>query len=60
MQITLNDDDVKVLRGLLEDHLPELKFETARTHETELRHVLVTRQTLCERLIDELRRASAQ
>jgi hypothetical protein len=57
MDVTLSDDEVRTLRGLLRDFLPELKFEVARTDGRELRHVLVKRQTLCERLLEELRGA---
>jgi hypothetical protein len=39
---------------LLHDYLPELKVETARTAAGDLRHVLVERQMLCERLLKEL------
>ena len=60
MNLTLNDDEVQTLMGLLHDYLPELKFEAARTDETELRHILIKRQTLCERLLDELRGASTR
>jgi hypothetical protein len=46
--------EVQTLRGLLSDYLPELNFEAARTDGAELRHVLVKRQTLCERLLQQL------
>jgi hypothetical protein len=59
MDMMLNDDEVQTLRGLLQDYLPELKFEVARTHGTDLRHVLVKRQTLCERLLDQLASSGA-
>jgi hypothetical protein len=51
MVITLSDEDVITLRGLVSDHLPELKFEVARTHGKEIREVLEKRQELCERLL---------
>ena len=54
MTLILNGSDVQTLRALLHDYLPELKFEAARTDSRELRHVLIKRQTLCERLIEEL------
>jgi hypothetical protein len=54
MQLTLRDDDAEILRGLLQDYLPGLKFEVVRTREAELRHVLARRQDVCERLIEEL------
>ena len=55
MDIELSDDEAQTLRGLLQDSLPELKFEVARTDSTEFRHILVKRQELCERLLDQLR-----
>ncbi len=59
MDLKLSDDDVETLRGLLHDYLPGLKFEAARTHEAELRHALIERQTLCERLLNQLGGVSA-
>jgi hypothetical protein len=55
MDIELSDDEAQTLRGLLQDSLPELKFEVARTDSKEFRHILVKRQELCERLLDQLR-----
>jgi len=55
MDLTLNDDEVQTLRGLLHDYLPGLQWEVARTDDADLRHVLVKRQTLCERLLSLLR-----
>ena len=58
MNLALSADEVETLRGLLSDYLPQLKFELARTRGSELLHVLVKRETLCERLLEELRAAS--
>jgi hypothetical protein len=60
MDVMLSDDEVETLRGLLDDYLPALKFEMARTHGSELLHVLVKRETLCERLLDQLRGVAAR
>jgi hypothetical protein len=54
VDITLNDDEVKTLTGLLQDSLPRLKFEVARTDAKDFRHLLIKRQDLCERLLDRL------
>jgi hypothetical protein len=41
----------------LYDYLPEPKWEVAPAEVPEVRHVLVKRQALCERLLDQLRLA---
>lgn len=54
MTLDLTDDDARILREVLQNYLPDLKRETARTEVKELRHVLVLRQELCERLLERL------
>jgi hypothetical protein len=54
MDLSLNDDDVVTLREMLRDYLPQVEREAARTAWKPLRHELVKRQTLCERLLTEL------
>ncbi len=54
MQLTLTDRDADLLRGLLHDYLPDLQREVARTERRDLRHLLVERQELAERLLQEL------
>ena len=39
MDITLNDDDVRTLRGFLYDNQPQLEREGARTDSKEVRHL---------------------
>jgi len=58
MQLSLTQDEVETLRGILSDALPGMKFEMARTREKDLLHVLVKRETLCERLLETLTRTS--
>jgi hypothetical protein len=54
MYFTLTDREVEILRGLLQDYLPELKREVARTEQHELRHLFVERQELVERLLAQV------
>jgi hypothetical protein len=54
MQLDLTDEDALVLRDLLAAYLPALAREVARTEQHDLRHVLVLRQELAERLLDQL------
>jgi hypothetical protein len=54
MQITLTHREVEILHGLLSDYLPELKREVARTEQHELRHLLVERQELVERMLAQV------
>ena len=54
MQLTLSDHEAGLLHGLLHDHLPALQREVARTEQRELRHLLVERLDLVERLVDVL------
>lgn len=59
MQLVLDDRETVTLRELLEAYLPELQREIARTEQHDLRHVLVRRQELGERLLDQLQRGPA-
>jgi hypothetical protein len=54
MQLILSDDDTALLHGLLVDYLPALKREVARTEQHELRHLMVQRQELVERILERL------
>ena len=56
MQVTLSSDEAVLLRDLLADYLPTLRREVARTEQHDLRHLMVQRQELVERLVDELER----
>jgi hypothetical protein len=58
MELVLTNDDAETLSGMLSDGLPGLKFETARTREKELLHILIKRVQLSERLLEQLRRSS--
>ena len=54
MQLVLSDAETVLLRDLLADYLPALKREVARTEQHELRHLMVQRQDLVERVLDQL------
>jgi hypothetical protein len=56
MQLNLSPDEAILLRELLADYLPALRREVARTEQHDLRHLMVQRQELVERLVDELER----
>ncbi len=54
MILDLSDADAKMLQELLQDYMPQLKREVARTDVHSLRHEMVQRQELCERLLTRL------
>ncbi|HEX2611194.1 MAG TPA: hypothetical protein VHK68_09295 [Gemmatimonadales bacterium] len=59
MQLTLSSEEAVLLRDLLADYLPALRREAARTEQHDLRHLMIQRQELVERLMDELERQAA-
>ena len=59
MHLTLSSDEAVVLRDLLADYLPALRREVARTEQHELRHLMVQREDLVERLVEELEQQTA-
>lgn len=59
MILDLTPDDARMLHELLQDYLPEIKREVARTDVKTLRHELVLRQELVERLLERLTAAAA-
>jgi hypothetical protein len=54
MMLDLTEEDARMLGELLQNYLPDLKREVARTEVKTLRHELVLRQELCERLLERL------
>jgi hypothetical protein len=54
MQLALTEREAEILRDLLIAYLPDLQREVARTERLMLRHGLVERQDLVERLLDQL------
>jgi len=55
MTLDLTQDETRMLRELLQDYLPTLEREVARTEVKSFRHELVQRQELCERLLERLK-----
>ena len=54
VELTLTEEEAGTLRELLQNYLPDLRREVARTDAHDFRHQLVARQELCERLIAQL------
>jgi hypothetical protein len=54
MQLPLSDSEAEILRDLLLAYLPELEREVARAERHDLRHGLVQRLELVERLLGQL------
>jgi hypothetical protein len=54
MQLILSTEETVILRDLLSSYLPALRREVARTDQHELRHLLVLRLELAERLLDQV------
>jgi len=57
MQIDLTDEEWHTVRLVLNDYLPQLRREIARTEALDFRHALVKREEACEHLLDLLVRA---
>ena len=57
MQIELDDAEWHTLRLVLEDYLPQLRREVARTDPGDFRHELVRREEVLEHLVDLLQQA---
>lgn len=62
MKLILDDEEARTLRDILHDFLPDLRREAAATDiaARELRHELVKREELCERLSEALDQALNQ
>ena len=59
MQLSLSSNEAITLRDLLADYLPALRREVARTEQHDLRHLMVQREDLVERLVAELEELTA-
>jgi hypothetical protein len=60
MDVRLSDDEAQTLLGFLRDSMQGLRFEAARTHGSDLLHVLRKRVELAERLIQEISGSAAR
>jgi hypothetical protein len=54
MRLELTEEETATLRALLRNYLPDLRREVAATDARDMRHELVMRQDLCERLLAQL------
>jgi hypothetical protein len=54
MRLELTDEEIVTLRSMLHDYLPDLRREVAATDARDMRHELIKRQDLCERLLEQL------
>jgi hypothetical protein len=54
MELNLTDEESRTLHDLLQTYLPDLEMEVARTDDREFRRMLLQRQELVKRLIEEL------
>jgi hypothetical protein len=60
MHIQLTEQEAHELHDLLNDYLPMLRREVARTDSKEFRHLLVQRLDLVERIVEDLALTPAQ
>ncbi len=58
MTLELSDHDMQLLRDVLRAYLPALTREVARTDDRALRHTLVERQEVVEKLLTQMTPAS--
>jgi hypothetical protein len=56
MELLLSDDDARMLRGVLSEHLQDMRREVAGTEAKDYRHELVLRQEVVERVLAQLDR----
>jgi len=57
MQIDLDEKEWNTIHQVLDDYLPQLRREIARTDAAEFRHELVRREEACEHLLGVLEQA---